>query len=236
MSPCRWVARSCRRRGPAQDRLEARSQLVLVVTTGEVEQRMWRQWVLRDGAVLADVEDGIRITLAVRLECGRDGVASRRIHEGLQRDDAFVGDPGVAIEIDHAGQVGALVPELRPTADLFEQVRKKGGRVQAFARCRNAELCFGQVPSQHPRVVAIPLNSTRVAWDAMLLEPRGTLGDGAGEEEALHGRAFPERGLGRQPALTEGLDTEFRQVAERRDGNSGGNDVVGPAGWVLAPR
>src|SRR6202035_5947002 len=103
-----------------------------------------------------------------------------------------------------AGQVGALVPELGAVADLLEQGGEKSRGVEALARCRNAELRFGQMPGQHPRVVAVPLNRAGVARNPMLLQAGGTLGDGAGEEDARDGRAFPERGLRREPALAEG--------------------------------
>src|SRR5260370_38085217 len=136
---------------------------------------MWRQRVLGDQAVLADVEDRIRITLAIRLERGRDGVAPRRVEKGLQRDNAVVADPRVTIEIDDGCQAGALVPELRAMAAPLEQEREKSGRVEALARCPNAELGFGQVPSQHPGVVTMALDGAGVARASMLLQPRGTL-------------------------------------------------------------
>src|ERR1700719_4780157 len=161
------------------------------------------QRVLGARAVLAHVEDRIWIPLAIRLERRRDGVSSHRVEKGLQRDDAVVAYPGVAIEANHPGQVGALVPELGAMTDLLEQVGEKSGRVEALARCRNAELRFGQVPGQHPRVVAMALDGAGVARDPMLLQARGTLADGAGEKDARHRRAFPERGLGREPALAE---------------------------------
>src|SRR5438270_7251344 len=101
---------------------------------------MRRQRVLRDGTVPADVNDRVRITLAVRLQGGGDRVAAARIQEILQRDDAFIGDPVVAIEVDRAGQVATLMPELRTLADLAQQVGDEVGRVNALARRWNAEL------------------------------------------------------------------------------------------------
>src|SRR4029077_7025826 len=110
--------------------------------------------------------------------------------------------------IDHAGQVGALGPELRAVADLVEQVGDEGRRVHALARSRSVELRFVQVPGQHAGVVAIALNGTGVAGDAVLLESRGALADGAGEEDAVPGRAFTEGRLGRKPTLAEGRDPQ----------------------------
>src|SRR2546423_210038 len=102
---------SCERPGPTQHQVEHRSQLVLIVRPGEVEEWMRRQDVLGDGAISTDVDDRVRVTLAVRFEGGRHRVTTPRVQEGLQRDDAFVRDPGLAIEIDDAGQVGTLMPE-----------------------------------------------------------------------------------------------------------------------------
>src|SRR5207245_2678045 len=128
-----------------------------------------------------------------------------------------------AVEIDHAGQVGALVPELRAVADLLKQVGDQGSSIDALARRGNAKLRFGQVPGQHPGVVPIALDRTRVARDAVLLETRSALGDGAGEEDAGYGGAFPEGRLGGEPALAEGCHAQRGEVAKRRDEASRGD-------------
>src|SRR2546429_6382979 len=153
---------------------------------------MRRQDVLGDGAISADVDDRVRVTLAVRFEGGRHRVTTPRVQEGLQRDDAFVRDPGLAIEIDDAGQVGTLMPEFGAVTDLLEQVGDQGCRIDALARGGDAELRFGETPGQYPRVVAIPLDRAGVARNAVLLEPSRPLADRAREEDPRHGGAFPE--------------------------------------------
>src|ERR1700674_1910175 len=126
------------------------------------------------------------------------------------------------------------MPELRAVAHLLEQVGDDARRVEAHAGWGNAELRFGQVAGEDAGVIAIALNRAGVAWDAVLLEPRGALGDRSGEENAGPGRAFPEGRLGRKPALAEGRDPQRGQVAKRRDETGRGDDVVRRNG-ELAP-
>src|SRR5205823_5254437 len=124
---------------------EDRAQLVLVIAPGEIEEGIRRHGVLRDGTLLTDIDDRVRIALAVRFERGRDRVAAPRVQEGLQGDDTFVRDPGIAIEIDDAGQVSPLVPELGTMTDLLKQVGDKGRGIDALARGGHAELRFGEM-------------------------------------------------------------------------------------------
>src|SRR2546430_11897745 len=111
---------------------------------------MRRQDVLGDGAISADVDDRVRVTLAVRFEGGRHRVTTPRVQEGLQRDDAFVRDPGLAIEIDDPGQVGTLMPEFGAVTDLLEQAGDQGCRIDALASGGEGATPFGPTPRPHP--------------------------------------------------------------------------------------
>jgi len=71
----------------------------------------------------------------------------------------------------HAGQVGALMPELWTVADLLEQVGDEGRRVHGLAPCRNPEPGFRQMTGEHAGVVAIALDSAGVARMPCFLSP-----------------------------------------------------------------
>ena len=119
------------------------------------------------------------------------------------------------------------MPELRPVAELGEQIGHDAGRLECGARRAQPELGLSQVPREHTRVVAIALDSAGVTRDPMFLEPRRPLGDGPGKENARDRRAFPEGGLRREAALAEGCNAQQRQVAKGRDEAGRGDDVIG---------
>src|SRR6476660_9639502 len=123
-------------------------------------------------ALRADIYGGVRIVFAVRLQGDCDRViSSATVYEMGKRLNAIVGDSAIRVDADDPRQIGALVPELRPPADLRQQVRD-------YLVCRQpsplelaAKPLFGEVQSQYPGVVAIALHSAGVARDPVFSHP-----------------------------------------------------------------
>ena len=81
---------------------------------------MRRQQRFTDVAIFAQVHGRIRIALAVRLERDGDRVGAAAVDEVGQGKNPFVGDAVIRVQLDDPGQVGTLVPEFGPAAQLAE--------------------------------------------------------------------------------------------------------------------
>src|ERR1700674_1301824 len=118
------------------------------------------------------------------------------------------------------------MPQLGAVARFGQEVRDYLFRVELAARKPHTEPPLRQMGGEHARIVSIALDSSRVAQDAVLLHALSALVDGAGEVNAWHCRALPERSLSRQPALAERGDAQLREVAQRRGETGRGDHVV----------
>ena len=71
------------------------------------------------------------------------------------------------------------MPQLGTVARLGQQEGHQLVGLDGAARRLHAEVLLGDVPGEHAGVVSIPLDRTRVAWDAVLSKATRSLHDGA---------------------------------------------------------
>src|SRR6266540_4865360 len=88
----------------------------------EVEERVRRQEMFGDDGVLANIDSGIDLGFGVRLDRDRDAVGPFSVDEQLQRHDAVVDDATRSVPEERTREVGLLMPELRRTRQLGQQV------------------------------------------------------------------------------------------------------------------
>ena len=94
---------------------------------------------------------------------------------------------------DGAGQVALLVPQLGRVGRFLEQEIDDRARRDRLARDADPEVLFGERMREDARVVARTVDGARLAGDAVLLEARRALVDGAREVDAGHRGALPVR-------------------------------------------
>ena len=189
---------------------------------------------LDDLATDARVDDRVDRARSVALERRGQRIGPALVEDVRERLDAVVAHPAGRVGGQHPGEIAALVEELGRLGQLgADEARDRLGREVGPLRL-DAEMRLRDPGGQHAGVVAGAVNGPGVGRHAVLLEALGALADRPAEEDAGHGRALPERGLDRQPALSDGLDTQLGKVEQRRHEPGGGDHVVDLEGEVGA--
>jgi hypothetical protein len=115
-----WMYRLARQL--AEERRERGRELRAVLRRLERVERVRRQEMLGDRAVLAHVDGGVDLALRVRLDRDGDAVRTARVDEVLQREDPFVDEAARRIGEDDAREIRLLQPQLRRARRLGEEV------------------------------------------------------------------------------------------------------------------
>ena len=130
-----------------------------------------------------------------------------------QRLDTVVAQPAGRVGRQDAGEVAALVEELRRLGQLGRDERRRrrpGARRGTLGL--DAEPRPGDAAGEDPGVVARPVDGPGVGRHAVLLEALRALADRPGEEDPGHACALPPRRLDRQPARPERPTPSVGQV------------------------
>src|SRR5439155_26284111 len=125
------------------ERTEDRRQLIAMLRRPEIEERMGRQEVLRDPAVVPDVDGGIDRSRPVRLDRQRDAVRPAIVEERREGDDARLPDAVLRGDRDDAREVSPLVPELGRPLELVEAERQDVAIPDRIARNDRTEVVGG---------------------------------------------------------------------------------------------